>query len=53
MLEDLARFVDHAKLRPVIDRRFGFNEIAEAYAYLRSAADLGKVVIDVTEGVIQ
>lgn len=47
MLEDLVRFVAHARIRPVIDRTFRFDEAREAYAYLESAKHFGKVVIEV------
>lgn len=48
MLEDLARFVGHARIHPAIDRTFGFDQAREAYAYLESAKHFGKVVIEVT-----
>jgi NADPH:quinone reductase-like Zn-dependent oxidoreductase len=47
MFEDLNRFVAQARIRPAIDRVFGFDEAREAYAYLESARHLGKVVIRV------
>jgi NADPH:quinone reductase-like Zn-dependent oxidoreductase len=34
-----------AKLRPVIDRVFPFEEAREAYAHLKSGSHIGKVVI--------
>jgi NADPH:quinone reductase-like Zn-dependent oxidoreductase len=34
-----------AKLRPVVDRTFRFDEIAEAYRYLESNRSFGKVVV--------
>jgi len=46
MAEDLARFVEHAGVRPVIRRRFPFAQAPEAYAYLASSRHVGKVVID-------
>ena len=33
-------------VRPVIDRRFGIDDIAAAHAYLESNANVGKVLID-------
>jgi len=48
MTERLARFVELHRIRPVIDRTFGFDQVPEAYAYLESAQHLGKVVIDTT-----
>ncbi len=48
MFERLARFVEIAQIRPVIDRVFPFDEAAAAYAYLEAAKHFGKVVVQVT-----
>jgi NADPH:quinone reductase-like Zn-dependent oxidoreductase len=45
MAEDLCRFVELAKLRPVIDRLFDFGQAREAYRYLEAARPFGKVVL--------
>lgn len=50
MLEDLARFVSLAGIRPVVDRVFPFAEAPEAYAWLEAAGHFGKVVIGMGEG---
>ncbi|OIQ98158.1 alcohol dehydrogenase [mine drainage metagenome] len=47
MFERLARFVEIAQIRPVIDRVFPFDEAAAAYAYLEAAKHFGKVVVQV------
>jgi NADPH:quinone reductase-like Zn-dependent oxidoreductase len=47
MLARLVAAVAANGLEPVIDRTFGFDEAAAAYAYLKSGAHVGKVVIDV------
>jgi NADPH:quinone reductase-like Zn-dependent oxidoreductase len=47
MLADLMRAVDSGGVVPVIDRVFAFDEAAAAYAYLKSGAHLGKVLIRV------
>lgn len=47
MHEELTRFVELARIRPVIDRVFAFDQAPEAYAYLESAKHFGKVVIEV------
>lgn len=47
MAEDLVRFVERSGIRPLIDRRFGFDQAAAAYEYLSAARHVGKVVIDV------
>jgi NADPH:quinone reductase-like Zn-dependent oxidoreductase len=48
MLTDLVRAADACDLSPVIGRVFGFDEAAEAYAYLKSGACLGKVLLTVS-----
>lgn len=44
-LELLARLVDQGRLRPVTDRVFAFEQIAEAFAYLEQGHAKGKVVV--------
>jgi len=34
-------------LRPIIDSRYPFDDIAEAHRYMASNANTGKIVIDV------
>ncbi len=36
-------------LKPVIDRRIAFDQIAEAHTYMESNANIGKIVIDINE----
>ncbi|PFH19719.1 zinc-dependent alcohol dehydrogenase family protein [Burkholderia sp. JKS000303] len=47
MLDDVARLVDAKRIKPVVDRVFGFDEAPQAYAYLQSGQHFGKVVIRV------
>ena len=47
MLDDVVRFVDAKRIKPVVDRVFGFDEAPQAYAYLQSGQHFGKVVIRV------
>lgn len=47
MLEDLYRFIGHARIRPVVDRAFAFDQAREAYEYLKSGNHFGKVVVRV------
>jgi len=47
MLVDLVRAVDATGLVPIIDREFPFADAPAAYAYLKSGAHLGKVLIRV------
>jgi NADPH:quinone reductase-like Zn-dependent oxidoreductase len=46
MAEALLRFVDAARIEPVIDRCFPFDQAREAYAHLAAQRHVGKVVID-------
>ncbi len=45
MFEDLLRAIEVSKMRPVIDRVFGFSEATDAMKYMDSGAHFGKVVI--------
>ena len=47
MAEDLVRFVERSGIRPLIDRRFSFEQAAAAYEYLGAARHVGKVIINV------
>jgi NADPH:quinone reductase-like Zn-dependent oxidoreductase len=49
-LEELGALADAGKLRPVIDRTYGFAEIPEALAYLEDGHARGKVVVDIDSG---
>jgi len=44
-LEDVARAISMAGIKPVIDRVFDFETAREAFAHLDSASHFGKVVI--------
>jgi alcohol dehydrogenase len=48
-LQELVRVVEASNLKPVIDRVFPFAEAREAFAYLKSGAHFGKVVIRVAD----
>ena len=39
------RFLTDHAIHPIVDRIYGFEEVAEAYAYLRSGSHFGKVVV--------
>jgi NADPH:quinone reductase-like Zn-dependent oxidoreductase len=45
MLESLVRAVDAGKIRPAVDKVFGFAEAPEAFAHLHSGTHFGKVMI--------
>ncbi|AIO44097.1 NAD(P)-dependent alcohol dehydrogenase [Burkholderia cenocepacia] len=47
MLDDVVRLVDAKRIKPVVDRVFGFDEAPQAYAHLQSGQHFGKVVIRV------
>lgn len=47
MFEALNRFVSLARIRPVVDRVFAFEQAREACAYLENGSHFGKVVIRV------
>ncbi|MEU5263623.1 NAD(P)-dependent alcohol dehydrogenase [Amycolatopsis sp. NPDC021455] len=40
------RAIEHTGLKPVIDRRFGFEEVAGALEHLASGTHIGKVVLE-------
>jgi NADPH:quinone reductase-like Zn-dependent oxidoreductase len=39
------RFLTDNAIHPIVDRMYGFDEAPEAYAYLRTGAHFGKVVV--------
>ena len=45
MLEQCIRVVTAARISPVIDRQFAFEEAREAFVHLRNATHVGKIVI--------
>jgi len=45
MLDDLVRVAASAKLRPVIDRIFDFEDAESAFRHLQSGGHVGKIVI--------
>ena len=46
-IAEMLPLFDSGDLKPVIDRRFSFDQIAEAHTYMESNANVGKIVIDV------
>jgi NADPH:quinone reductase-like Zn-dependent oxidoreductase len=45
MFENMNRAITQAKMRPVVDRVFPFEEARQAFAHLGSGAQFGKVVV--------
>ncbi|HKP70029.1 MAG TPA: NAD(P)-dependent alcohol dehydrogenase [Pyrinomonadaceae bacterium] len=45
MFEQMNRAIEVAKMRPVVDRVFGFDEARDAMHYMKSGSHFGKVVI--------
>jgi NADPH:quinone reductase-like Zn-dependent oxidoreductase len=45
MHEELARFVSHAQIKPVVDRTFAFAEAPEAFRYFEAGKHFGKVAV--------
>ncbi|MDQ6676224.1 MAG: NAD(P)-dependent alcohol dehydrogenase [Acidobacteriota bacterium] len=45
MFEEMNRAISNAKMRPVVDRVFPFEEAQAAYRHLESGAHFGKVII--------
>jgi NADPH:quinone reductase-like Zn-dependent oxidoreductase len=46
-LRFLQRLLEEGRIKPLIDRRFGLGEVAEALRYLEQGRARGKVVIAV------
>ncbi|KAI0830274.1 NAD-P-binding protein [Trametes gibbosa] len=47
--EDMNRLISAVKLKPVVDKVFGFEELQKAYEYQASQRHVGKVVIKVSK----
>jgi NADPH:quinone reductase-like Zn-dependent oxidoreductase len=47
MFEKMNEAIAKAKLHPVVDRVFGFDDAREAFVHMRSASHFGKIVIRV------
>lgn len=48
MFETMNAAIAKAKLRPVMDRVFSFDQVREAFLHMQSASHFGKIVIRVT-----
>jgi NADPH:quinone reductase-like Zn-dependent oxidoreductase len=45
MFEEMNKAIEWSRLKPVIDRMFGFNEAPDALKYMESGAHFGKIVV--------
>lgn len=45
MFEDMIKAIEVAKMRPVIDRVFDFDDVREAMRYMESGSHFGKIVV--------
>ncbi len=48
-LDELARLIDTGRIRPIVDRSFGLDQVADAYRHLESGRARGKVVVVLPE----
>jgi NADPH:quinone reductase-like Zn-dependent oxidoreductase len=48
-LAEVTAFYAQHRLHPVVDRVFSFEEVPQAYAYLRAKGHMGKVVVQIAE----
>jgi NADPH:quinone reductase-like Zn-dependent oxidoreductase len=48
MLEDVTTAFSVKRLRPVIDKVFGFDEAADALRYMESGSHFGKIAVRLT-----
>ncbi len=46
VIAELLPLFETGQLRPVIDSRYGFDQIADAHAYMQTNANIGKILID-------
>jgi NADPH:quinone reductase-like Zn-dependent oxidoreductase len=45
----LNRFLAEHAIHPIVDRIYGFDEVPEAYAHLRSGSHFGKIVMELSK----
>ena len=50
MFDEMNTAIAEARMRPVVDRVFGFDEVREAFSYMDSGSHFGKIVIRVAAG---
>ena len=47
---DLLGAIDRGALKPIVDRIFPFDGIADAHTYMLSDAQIGKIVLTIDSG---
>jgi NADPH2:quinone reductase len=47
--EEMLPLFDAGKLKPVIDRRYNFADIADAHTFMASNGNVGKIVVRVAD----
>jgi NADPH:quinone reductase-like Zn-dependent oxidoreductase len=47
--EEMLKFYEEKKIKPVVDKTFGFDDARDALLYLESGGHFGKVVVKVAE----
>ncbi len=45
MFEDMNRMISQTKIKPVIDKTFGFSEVKDALKFMEAGAHFGKIVV--------
>lgn len=45
MQEDMVRFIEQHDIKPIIDRQFAFEKLADAFRHQESGAHFGKIVV--------
>jgi NADPH:quinone reductase-like Zn-dependent oxidoreductase len=50
VVSEIGAWVTEGKLKVVVDRRFAFNDVPQAYEYLKTGRARGRVVVSVIEG---
>ena len=52
-LTDVSKMISEGRLRPVVDRRYAFDTIRDAHAYVEARHRKGAVVIDARTGLLE
>jgi len=47
MFENMNAAIDRSSIKPLIGRTFGFNEVQEAFSFMKSGEHFGKIVVSI------